>query len=384
MSSLRLTSRGWACVAAAAFCLVFGLWAAYPALVGLGAVLVVLLLAALAGVLVPAPAVVRRRVQPARVQRLDDCHADITVTNASTWLTLDLSGQDRVGAEQIPFDVPALGPGATTSTQVDIPTAHRGVVDFGPLTLHRTSLVHLMRRSAEHGTRTQVVVEPRILDALGVPPGRRRGHAGADEQIAQGGTDLVGLREYTAGDDLRRLHWATSARRGTLMVREDADPSAPHLTVLLDDHSGAYTGEQFEEAVDVATSLLATAAGAQCPARLLSTTGQLDLPVPALGVGSGPAGLAPDLLGQLARVTPAEQGLGGGLFTSSPDIVALVTGPSSDLAEHLATVAGAPVGVVLVVDPAPDVQVGAAGEVLILRGPRAEDLISAWRRAVAR
>lgn len=381
---LRLTGRGWIVLAAAVLCLAFGLWAAYPGLVGLGAVLAVLLVAALAGLLVPAPASVRREAQPARVERLGEASARITVTNASTWLPLHISGHDRVGAEQVPFDVPALAPGEQASAEVPIPTARRGVVDFGPLTLHRTSLVQLMHTSTKHGSRTQVVVEPRILDALGMPPGRRRGHAGADDQIAHGGTDLAGLREYAPGDDLRRLHWATSARRGTLMVREDADPSAPHLTVLLDDDAASYTGEEFEEAVDVATSLLATAAGAEFPSRLLTTSGQLDVDVPVLGVGAGPAGLDPEVLGRLARLSTTGRGLPGAVFASSPDIVAVVTATGAQLSGHVGTCAGAPVGVVLVIDPAPSVQVGAAGEVLVLRGPRAEDLVTAWRRAVAR
>lgn len=384
MSRLRLTARGWTVAVAAAFCLGLGLWASYPGLVGLGTVLAVLLAAALAGLLVPAPATVRRHAQPSRVERMGQATARISVTNASGWLTLDISGQDRVGAELVPFEVPRLAPGASASTEVPIPTGRRGVVDFGPLTLHRTSLAHLMHTQVRHGSRAQVVVEPRILDALGMPPGRRRGHAGADDQIAHGGTDLVGLREYAPGDDLRRLHWATSARRGTLMVREDADPSAPHLTVLLDDAAATYTAEQFEEAVDVATSLLATAAGAECPARLLTTSGQLDLDVPASGMGAGPAGLDPDVLGRLAQLDTTDQGLPGAVFASSPDIVAVVTAAGAHLPGHVATAATAPVGVVLAVDPAPTQQIDAAAEVLVLRGPRAEDLVTGWRRAVAR
>lgn len=381
---LRPTTRGWVSLAAAAVCLGFGLWASYPGLVGLGVALVVLLIAALAGVLTPAPVRVRRTVRPARVERLAQADADITVTNASTWMTVNLTGHDTVGGTQVPFDVPALAPGATSSSQVPIPTHRRGVVEFGPLTLHRTSLVHLLRTSGRHGSRTSALVEPRILDALDMPAGQRRGHAGADEQIAQGGTDLVGLREYVAGDDLRRLHWATSARRGTLMVREDADPSAPHLTVLLDDDAAAYTGEEFEEAVDVAASLLATAAGAECPARLLTTSGQVDLDVPAPNVGAGPARLDPGVLGELARISTAQESLPRAVFASSPDILVIISGSESSLPEHVATAAGAPVGVVAVVEPAPQAQVSAAGQVVVLRGPRAEDLVNGWRQAVAR
>ncbi len=74
-------------------------------------------------------------------------------------------------------------------------------------------------------------------------PGHRRAASGGDDSLEIGGTDLVGLHEYGMGDDLRRLHWATSARTGTLMVREDAEPSEPHVCVLLDDRAAAYRGD---------------------------------------------------------------------------------------------------------------------------------------------
>src|SRR5690606_25094747 len=153
----------------------------------------------------------------------------------------------------------------------------RGEIAFGPLTLHRYALADLAEVRQTYGERTTVLVEPRILDALSLPAGTRRGHIGADERIAHGGTDLTGLREYLPGDDLRRLHWATSARRGSLMVREDADPSAPHLSVLLDDRTDSYDGDGFEEAVDVAASLLATAAESRSPSRIVTFSGSVDV-----------------------------------------------------------------------------------------------------------
>ncbi|TDE91493.1 DUF58 domain-containing protein [Occultella glacieicola] len=370
----------------------FGLWARYPGLVGLGAVLAVALGCALVTVLVPAPLRIRRRVRPPRVARLEEASAHVEVTNASTWLAQSVTGHDLVGGRRTPFLVPRMAPGATVSTEVPIPTTHRGVIGFGPLTLHRFSFLDLLEVRQEHGDRASVLVEPRILDALGLPAGARRGHVGADERIAHGGTDLVGLREYVAGDDLRRLHWATSARRATLMVREDADPSAPHLTVLLDDradsyagaHDAALDGEGFEEAVDVAASLLTAAAGVESPARVVTIGGGLDEQIPAPAPAAGPAGLDPHVLGALARLERSDGGHGSGLFAGSPDVLAVITGPNSDLGDLLLTASGAPSGVVLVVDPRPEALVSAQQGVLVLRGPRAEELVHGWRTAVAR
>ncbi len=383
MSALRPTARGWASIAMALICVSLGWWARYPGLLGFGVVLALAVIVAIIGVLIPAPVSVQRRVKPARVARLQDCHADITVTNSSTWMGLRLQGADRVGGEQVPFDVPALQPGDASTTEVPIPTSRRGVIDFGPLTLRRTSMFSLVERVAEHGSRTSVLVEPAVLDAVSMPAGSRRGHIGADERIASGGTDLVGLRGYIPGDDLRRLHWATSARRGELMIREDADPAAPHLTVMLDDAVGTYDGEEFEEAVDAAASLLATAAIAQSPARLVTTSGKVELDLPAPTSGVAPAGLDPKALGVLARIELDEHQKPGSAYVSSPDILAVVTGTGAPMPEHVSTAAGAPAGIVLVVDPTPTATIGAAGSVVVLRGARAQDLIHHWRRVVA-
>jgi uncharacterized protein (DUF58 family) len=381
---MRLTGRGWAALISTAVLLGFGLWAQYPGLVGLGAVLAVALVCAVVTVMVPAPLRIRRRVRPPRVARLERCSATVEVTNASTWLAQSVTGHDLVGGRRTAFQVPRMAPGATVSTDVPIPTTHRGVIDFGPLTLHRFSFLDLIEVGQEHGESAAVLVEPRILDALGLPAGARRGHIGADERIAHGGTDLVGLREYVAGDDLRRLHWATSARRATLMVREDADPSAPHLTVLLDDRAGSYDGEDFEEAVDAAASLLAAAAGVESPARIVTVSAGLDEQLPAPAPATGPAGLDPHVLGALARLEASDGEHGAGLFAGSPDVLAVITGPGSDLGDLLLTASGAPSGVVLVVDPQPESLVCAQQGVLVLRGPRAEELVHGWRTAVAR
>ena len=74
------------------------------------------------------------------------------------------------------------------------------------------------------------------------------------------------------GDDLRRLHWATSARTGTLMVREDADPAEPHVTRAARRPGLGATGaatpdaDAFEEAVELAAALCRVARRRRPPA----------------------------------------------------------------------------------------------------------------------
>ena len=63
------------------------------------------------------------------------------------------------------------------------------------------------------------------------------------------------MREYVAGDDPRMIHWPTTARIGTLMVREHVEVRRPEFTIVLDTAPTAGTPDDFEEAVDVAATL---------------------------------------------------------------------------------------------------------------------------------
>ncbi|NHA01484.1 DUF58 domain-containing protein [Nocardioides sp. W3-2-3] len=147
---------------------------------------------------------------------------------------------DQVDGRRVPVALPR-GAG-DTGVGYDIPTSRRGLVDVGPLHVRRSGLTGMASRSAEAGDVLQVRVLPRRIPLAGMAPGHRRAVNAGGDAIEHGGTDLVGLHEYTVGDDLRRLHWPTSARTGTLMVREDADPSEPHLFVLLDDRAASLPG----------------------------------------------------------------------------------------------------------------------------------------------
>lgn len=81
------------------------------------------------------------------------------------------------------------------------------------------------------------------------------------------------------GDDLRRVHWRSSARTGELMVRQMVDVSLPHTTIVLDNRRAAYCAgsdvdeEAYELAVEAAASVARTALLHRFPLRLLTETG---------------------------------------------------------------------------------------------------------------
>nr|WP_240898173.1 DUF58 domain-containing protein [Agromyces luteolus] len=68
------------------------------------------------------------------------------------------------------------------------------------------------------------------------------------------------LREYQPGDDRRYIHWRSSAKTGTFMVRQFEETRRSRLMVLLDLAADAYEDEEdFELAVSVAASIGARA-----------------------------------------------------------------------------------------------------------------------------
>ncbi|MEJ2856817.1 MULTISPECIES: DUF58 domain-containing protein [unclassified Saccharothrix] len=376
MRGVRLTGRGLGAVVLGVLLLVLGLWWRYPGVVGMGVALVALAVAGVLSVLSRARVEPRRTVRPRTVQRLGACAGVVELTGTSKRFPVLFDASDQVAGDVVPVDIPLLRPGQTVKVEYPIPTHTRGLLPVGPLTLNRRGLAGLAVARTVLGGVVEVRVVPRVLPVRGLPGGVRRGHVGADERVERGGTDLVGLREYVPGDDLRRLHWATSARTGTLMVREDADPARPHLAVLLDDHAAGYPdAARFEDAVEVAASLVTVAVAEGHPVRLLTSSGAVDVEV-AAGDADASAALA-----VLAELTTGPAG-SSSVPVRDLDVVAVVCGEASDLAVLTLEASRASVGVVLAVDA--NAGISSSGGVLVLRAPDAESLLSAWGTAVAR
>ncbi|GAA0211672.1 hypothetical protein GCM10010492_06880 [Saccharothrix mutabilis subsp. mutabilis] len=373
---MRLTRRGVGAVVLGVLLVAVGLWWRYPGVVGMGVALVALAVVGVLSVLSRARVEPRRTVRPRTVPRLGACTGVVELTGTGKRFPVMFDAVDLVAGNAVPVDIPLLRPGQTVKVEYPIPTHARGLLPVGPLTLSRRGLAGLALARTVLGDVVRVRVVPRVLPVRGLPGGVRRGHVGADERVERGGTDLVGLREYVPGDDLRRLHWATSARTGTLMVREDADPARPHLAVLLDDDAGGYPDPaRFEDAVEVAASLVTVAVAEGHPVRLLTSSGGVDVEVAAGSV---------DASAVLAVL--AEMALGTSGASSVPirdlDVVAVVCGPASEVSALTLEASRASVGVVLAVDAAAGIS--ASGGVLVLRAPDAESLLAAWGTAVAR
>jgi uncharacterized protein (DUF58 family) len=137
----------------------------------------------------------------------------------------------------------------------------------------------LIRLARTYGGIASVWVHPRIHLLRAVPAGMARSLDGRIDKVPHGTITFDSLREYVVGDELRRVHWRSSAKVGELMVREQLDTSEPTIVVLLDDRAAAHpevrdgTADSFEAACEAAASIVTAAVREDLPVSLHLVTG---------------------------------------------------------------------------------------------------------------
>ncbi|MDT3443683.1 DUF58 domain-containing protein [Pseudofrankia sp. BMG5.37] len=201
---------------------------------------------------------------------------------------------------KIVVDVRRVPGAGTRSLDIALDTRRRGVISFGPVLVRRADPFGLVSSTVRLSATDVLRVRPRARP-LGAPPAApARDPDGRTADGAAGGVIFHGIREYVSGEDLRFVHWPSSARTGVLMVREHVEPSEPASTVVLDTRPEAYPpgevgADTFEEAVDVAASVVLGCARESLGVVLLTTDG-----VRRAGRGRAPETEA--LLDELAEI----------------------------------------------------------------------------------
>lgn len=274
-----ITRRGWGLVAAGAGLAFSGRLLGIEELYVLGAACWALVAGA-AWQAVRAPLDVRagRRLHPARVHAGTDSSVELAVRNAGVRRTPVLTVRDPFdrGRRQARFLLAPLRPGETARAAYRLPTERRGVYPLGPLEVGFTDAFGLAGAIRTAAPATQLTVYPRIDTVAPMP--HTLGHdplAGVDHPNAPGqvGEDFYALRPYQVGDDLRRVHWRSTARTGELMIRQDEMPWQGRATVLLDVRRRAHTTASLELAVSAAASIVTAAWRRRSLVRLVTTDG---------------------------------------------------------------------------------------------------------------
>ena len=254
------TTRGWAAVGAA---VALGLlWAGFgeDLLLALAAFLMVSVFGGALYVKLAAPRLLlRRSIKPEQLH--DGERAVVDLSLESRRRVYRVSVEDRVhGLGSARFVADRVASGDAMAGRYEVLCRPRGVYKVGPSKVTIGDPLGFTESTSVFGSVDRIVVYPRIEGFVGVPTGR-----GQDPTINtsrasfwhSGGDDFFTLREYHQGDDLRKVHWPSSAKRDTLMIKQLEMPWQSRAFIVLDPRIEPHrSAESFEQAVRGAASSL--------------------------------------------------------------------------------------------------------------------------------
>ena len=199
-----------------------------------------------------------------------------------------------------------LGAHQASSVAYTVRADARGRYPVGPLVVRLTDPFGLCELDRAFPSVDRLIVIPQVVPLPSVRLGGEYAGTGDSRarSVAVHGEDDAATREYRRGDDLRRVHWRSTARTGELMVRREEQPWDSRATVVLDTRVSAHRGEgptaSFEWAVSAAASIAMHLRQAGYKVRLVTGSG---IDVDATEIGGDGA-----ILDTLADVKLAQAG----------------------------------------------------------------------------
>ncbi len=212
--------------------------------------------------------------------------------NQPTTVTLELGNLGATTGvllteEQVPW---ALGhrprfvlgpvlPRHSRTVEYQLSAEMRGIYEVGPLVVRVTDPFGMLdlRRTFTSTSRLVVVPAAERLADISLAGARSGNGEDRPQSFSHGSAADVTVREYRLGDDLRRVHWRSSARTGELMVRREEEPWQARCTLFIDNRVAAHRGtgpdSSFERAVTAAASIAVHLAGRGFQVRLVSADG---------------------------------------------------------------------------------------------------------------
>jgi uncharacterized protein (DUF58 family) len=271
------TGRGTAIGIAATSFLVAGRLLGIPDFFEIGVALLILVIGGMVVTRRANRAVsVTRAIVPPRVPVGSTTRVEVTIRNPDRHQTPPLIYRDT-----LPSALPGrarfgVGPIPGRSNKVvhyELVPTRRGIFEVGPGELTFTDPFGSAVRRVELVGGSRITVHPEIETLIrGGDLGERFG-AGRMRRMTPtvSGGEFFTLREFQAGDDLKKIHWASTARLGKLMLKQEEQLSQMLATIVLDDrrslhHRGAV--DSFEQSVRSAASLVHLYIGAGFYVRL--------------------------------------------------------------------------------------------------------------------
>jgi len=273
------TRTGWGLLTAGVIFLVSGrLFGAIEFLVvGIAAVTAVLS-AVLVRQLRPSRLTVVRQLTPPLVPAGEPVRVDLEVVNDGRSRSPVLRLLDAVaGTRGVRLALAPVAGSTSVRGAYSLPTSRRGVLDLGPIRIDDVEGLGLARKRHHIDTRVRLIVHPpiEVLPLIRVPAGddpllgeELRQSLGLSDE------DFDGLRPYVPGDDLRTIHWPSSARGDELQVRQFRPPRHGHLSIVIDTRHPGGTARALDCTTSIAGSVAASVLAAGDATRIETTDGR--------------------------------------------------------------------------------------------------------------
>jgi len=204
-----------------------------------------------------------RHLSEARVSPGTRVTVRLHISNPSPATTSFLLLEDRLPpalGRPARLVVTGVGGRGTQPVSYSVLPQTRGHFAIGPLTVDRTDAFGLSRRRVIVEGRDELIVTPEIEDLRAPSESASATSVGnaRSRQLLRSGEEYYTMRGYQEGDDLRRIHWPSVARTGSLMIRQDEASRRAGGLLYLDSREamlGPAGSPAFERAVSCAASV---------------------------------------------------------------------------------------------------------------------------------
>jgi uncharacterized protein (DUF58 family) len=206
-----------------------------------------------------------RTVTPQVVSAGQPARVHLALTNEGRTPTGVLLLEDQVPyllGTRPRFVLEGIGHGWRRHVTYQVRSDIRGRFEIGPMSVRATDPFGMVELGRAFHTTVPLVVTPRTVSLPDIPiigawtgTGDNRPRA-----FAIGSAEDVTVREYRRGDELRRVHWRSSARVGELMVRREEQPWQSRATLFVDNRQAVHRGQGVSSSLETAVSVAASVA----------------------------------------------------------------------------------------------------------------------------
>ena len=200
-----------------------------------------------------------RTVTPQLVAAGQPARVSLSLTNEGRTPSGVLLLEDRVPyvlGTRPRFVLEGIGEGWRRHVSYQVRSDVRGRFEIGPMSVRVSDPFGLIELGRAFHTTVPLTVTPRTVPLPNIPLGGAWTGSGDNRPraFATGGAEDVMVREYRRGDDLRRVHWRSSAHVGELMVRREEQPWQSRATLFLDNRLRSHRGQGIASSLEAAAS----------------------------------------------------------------------------------------------------------------------------------